>query len=70
MFLISNALSNFIDPFGNIDSFSKKLDLTLLTANGDTSHFLVLSSSPSNVSPILSGEYPTDPFLKKTEAQS
>ena len=70
MFLISNALSNATVPSGKTFLSSKKLDVTLETVNGETFQVFVFNSSPSNVSPTLSGEYPTEPFLKKSEAQS
>jgi hypothetical protein len=66
--VIIKALSNFIEPFGNKFSSSKKLDFTCSTVNGRTSHLYALSLSPSNF--LLFGEYPTAPFSKKSDTFS
>lgn len=68
MFSISIALSNLIEPSGNTVLFSKKLDLTLVTFNGLTSHLYASNFNPSKLFPF--GEYPTEPFSKKSETLS
>ena len=67
---ISRAQSNSIDPFGNSDTFSKKLERTSSTSNGSTCQLEQRSSRPWKRDGSGVAEYPSEPAWKNAEASS
>lgn len=59
-----------IEPFGNSDSSSKKLDRTSSIANGSTCQFRQRNSKPWKRDEDGVAEYPKEPAWKKSEASS